>query len=162
MRRELQRDIEEAEEQLERNTRALADVFIDYMESGDQVEVAVGPHRWLGLVVRVGAELIRFEASGRRVDIALDHLTAVRVVAPRSAAGCAYAPSEPLTLPARLRELCGASAGLVVEIAGAEMTPVVCTVAAVSTSHAELTTTDGEAWVVPIRAIGFVMTTPSG
>ena len=156
--REWQRDMEEAEEQLERNTRSLAEVFIEYMERGDLVEVMVGPNRWTGCVIHVGSELATIEADGRRVDIALARLTAARILEPRTGAGRAYERSAPMTLVARLRELCGASAGVQAVIAGADLAAIVCLVTAVSEGHVEVSTIDGERWVVPISVIGSVMT----
>lgn len=149
--------MEEAEEQLERNTRSLADVFIEYMERGDVVEVMVGPHRWTGCVTRVGSELVTVE-DGRRVDIALARLTAARILEPSTGAGRAYELSAPMTLVARLRELCGASAGVPAEIAGADLAAIECLVTAVSEGHVEVSAIEGEQWVIPISAIGSVVT----
>jgi len=39
--RELQREIEGAAEQLERNTRTLADVFVEHMERSDELEIRI-------------------------------------------------------------------------------------------------------------------------
>lgn len=55
-------------------------------------------------------------------------------------------------------ELCGASAGVTAEIAGTDLAAIVCLVTAVSEGHVEVSTIEGERWVVPVSAIGFVVT----
>lgn len=128
------------------------------MERGDLVEVMVGPHRWTGFVSTVGSELVTVETDGSRVDIALARLTAARMVEPRTGPGRAYELSAPMTVVARLRELCGASAGVPAEIAGADLAAIVCLVTAVSESHVEASTIEGERWVIPVATIASVVT----
>lgn len=158
--REMQREVEAAEEQLERNTRTLADVFVEFMERGDRVEVAVGQYRCVGHVVGVGSDLVTLDADGRRADVALNLLTLSRVVAAKSGPGRAYEQSDTDTVVARLRELAGVRAGTTAELVGPDLGPVVATVVAVSGAHVELTTLAGELWVVPVSSIGVVVTVP--
>lgn len=156
--REMQREVEAAEEQLERNTRALADVFIEYMERGDSVEVLVGQHRIAGQISGVGADLVTLDTGGRRADISLSELTGARVTAHKAGPGRAYEPAGAETVVSRLRELAGARAGTVAELSGPTLAPVEGTIVAVSGGHVELTTSAGEQWVVPLSSIGVVVT----
>ena len=156
--REMQREVEAAEEQLERNTRALADVFIEFMERGDSVEVLVGHHRIAGQISGVGADSVTLAAGERRADIALSQLTSARVTAHKAGPGRAYEPATGETVVARLRELAGARAGTVAELFGPMLAAITGTVDAVSGSHLELTTPAGEHWVVPLSSIGVVVT----
>lgn len=156
--REMQREIEAAEEQLERNTRALADVFIEFMERGDSVEVLVGQLRIAGQILGVGADLVMLDAGERRADVSLSQLTSARVTAPKAGPGRAYEPSNAETLVSRLRELAGARAGTAAELSGPAFAPVTATVVAVSKGHVELTTPAGEHWVVPLSSIGVIIT----
>lgn len=155
--RDLQREIETAEEQLERNTRTLADVFIEFMERGDSVEAMVGQVRLSGEVVRVGADVVTLDLGGRYADIALSQLTGARVLTPKAGPGRAYEPSKSETVVARLRELAGARAGTTAELAGRELAPITGTVVAVSGAHVEVVTSQGEEWVIPIASIALVV-----
>lgn len=156
--REMQREVEAAEEQLERNTRALADVFIEFMERGDSVEVLVGPHRVAGQVSGVGADLVTLDAGERSADISLSQLTSARVTAHKAGAGRAYEPAGAETVLSRLRELAGVRAGTVAELSGPTLAPVTGIVVAVSGGHVELTTPTGEHWVLPLSSIGVIVT----
>jgi len=156
--REMQREVEAAEEQLERNTRALADVFIEFMERGDSLEVLVGQHRIAGQIIGVGADLVTLDAGERSVDISLSQLTSARVTAHKAGPGRTYEPSSAETVVSRLRELAGARAGTLAEVSGPTLAPVTGTVAAVSGGHVELTTPAGEHWVVPLSSIGVIVT----
>ncbi len=158
--RDMRREVEAAEEQLERNTRPVGDVFVEFMERGDLVEMAVGSHRYAGYVVGVGADLVTLDVDGRRADVSLSQLTVARVVAARPGAGRAFGASGTESVLARLRELAGAQAGTIAELAGADFGLVVATVIAVSAAHVELTTSAGEHWVVPVSSIGAVVTSP--
>lgn len=156
--REFQREIEEAAEQLERNTRSLAEVFIEYMERGDVVEVAVGPTRWTGVVVDVGDDVVTMRVDEGRVDVALGSLSVAKVspavprpVEVRQAGQCR-------SFIARLRDLSGANAGLTVDIGGAALPRMTGQLRAVAESHVEMHTTSGEICVVALAAIGFVST----
>lgn len=157
--REMQREVEAAEEQLERNTRALADVFIEFMERGDSVEVLVGRHRIAGQVSAVGAELVTLDAGERRADISLAQLTGARVTARRAGPGRAYEPAGAETVVSRLRELAGARAGTAAELFGPSLEKVTGTVVAVSGGHIELVATAGEHWALPLSAIAVIVTT---
>lgn len=156
--REMQREIEAAEEQLERNTRSLADVFIEFMERGDDVEVVVGPHRFAGPILGVGGDLVTLEVGERRADVSLSQLTSVRVVAAKANTGRTYQSASTATVVARLRELAGARAGAMAELVGTDLEPVAGAVIAVSPAHVELVTARGEHWVVPIATIAVVVT----
>jgi len=153
--REFQREIEEAEEQLDRNTRTLADVFIEYMERGDLVEVSVGAHQWRGFVTGVSEDLVSIEADEQTVDVSLDHLRRSAVVIPRHGGGRDFAPPAVASLIARLRELTIASAAAVT-VGGPDVAETGCRVVAVSSSHVELSSSDGSVVVVPLRTVGFV------
>lgn len=157
--REMQREVEAAEEQLERNTRSLADVFIEFMERGDSVEVLVGRHRIVGQITAVGADLVTVDAGERCADVSLSQLTSARVTEQRAGPGRAYEPAGAATIVSRLRELSGALAGTIAELSGPMLTPVAGTVVAVSGAAVELTTPAGERWVVPLNSIGVVVTT---
>lgn len=156
--RELQREVEAAEEQLERNTRALGDVFIELMERGDEVEVLVGHVRIAGHIRGVGADLVTLDAGRRRVDVSLSQLTSARVTAHKAGPGRAYEPAGAETMVSRLRELAGAQAGTVTELSGPTLAPVTGTLVGVSRGHVELTTVAGEHWVVPLTSIGVALT----
>lgn len=156
--REMQREVEAAEEQLERNTRALADVFIEFMERGDSVEVLVGQLRIAGQIRGVGADLVTLDAGERRADISMSQLTSARVTAHKAGPGRAYEPAGAETVVSRLRELAGARAGTVAELSGPTLTPVTGSVVAVSGGHVELTTPADEHWVVPLSSIGVIVT----
>lgn len=156
--RELQREVEAAEEQLERNTRTLADVFIEFMERGDSVEFLVGHLRIAGQISGVGTDLVTLDAYERRANISLSQLTSVRVTAPKGGHGRAYEPTGAETIVSRLRELAGARAGTAAELSGPMLAPVTGTVVAVSGGHVELRTLAGEHWVVPLTSIGVIVT----
>lgn len=154
--REFQREIEEAEEQLDRNTRTLADVFIEYMEHGDLVEVNVGARQWQGVVAAVSDELVTIETEEHLVDVSLGHLDRAAVVAARHGPGRAYTPAPVASVIARLRELNAVAADAVADIGGQDADEARCRVVAVSTSHVELSTRDDELVLLPLRAVGFV------
>lgn len=156
--REMQREVEAAEEQLERNTRALADVFIEFMEQGDSVEVLVGQQRIAGQISAVGADLVTIDAGERRADISLTQLASARVTANKAGRGRAYEPPGSETVVSRLRELAGARAGTVAELSGPMLAAVTGSVDAVSGSHLELTTPAGEHWVIPLSSIAVIVT----
>lgn len=156
--REMQREVEAAEEQLERNTRALVDVFIEFMERGDSVELVVGQLRVAGQISGVGADLVTLDVGERRADISLSQLTSARVTGHRASPGRAYEPTDAETVVSRLRELAGARAGTVAELSGPSLETVKGTVVAVSSAHIELITPSGEHWVVALSSIGVIVT----
>lgn len=156
--REMQREVEAAEEQLERNTRALADVFIEFMERGDSVEVLVGQQRIAGQISAVGADLVTIAAGERRADISMTQLTGARVTARKAGPGRAYEPAGAESVLSRLRDLAGARAGTVAELSGPRLAPVAGVVVAVTSGHVELTTSAGEHWVISLNSIGVVVT----
>jgi hypothetical protein len=157
--REMQREVEAAEEQLERNTRPLADVFVELMERGDSVEVLVGQHRIAGQITAVGADLVTIDAGELCADISLSHLTGARVTARKAGPGRAYVPASAESVVARLRELAGARAGTVAELFGPSLERVTGTVVAVSGGHIEVVATAGDHWVLPLSAIAVIVTT---
>lgn len=156
--RALQREIEEAAEQLERNTRSLTDVFSEYMERGDQVEIAVGSRRWTGFIVGIGADVVTLEAEGATVDVALRAVSVARLVSAGAVGGGESVGDHCASFIARLRELAGASADAVVELGGDGLPTISGQVRAAAESHVELTTTSGDPLVVSVAAIGFVST----
>ena len=157
---EFQREVEEAAEQLERNTRTLADVFIEYMERGDEIEVEVGPNRWTGFVVEVGDDLVTIDFDEGRVDLALGAVSLARVSSATAAGGRVHRIAHCPSFIARLRDLTGANAGTIVEIGGVGLPTLTGQLRAVAESHVEMTTTSGERYVVSLGAIGFVSTSP--
>ncbi len=156
--RAFQREIEEAAEQLERNTRSLPDVFTEYMERGDEVEVAIGSRRWMGFVVGVGADVVTLEAEGARVDVALRAVYVARLVSAGAVGGGESDGDHCASFIARLRELAGASADAIVELGGDGLPTISGQVRAAAESHVELTTNSGDLLVVAVAAIGFVST----
>lgn len=153
---ELQRALEEAEEQLERNTRSLADVFIEYMERGDEVEVVVGSNRWTGFVADVGDDLVTVDLDEAWVDVALGAISMARVSSPRAGHGRAHKTARRESFVARLRDLAGANSGVAVEVGGAVLVSLVGELRAVAETHVEVMTTNGDLNVVSLGAIGFV------
>lgn len=157
--RALQREIEEAAEQLERNTRSLTDVFTEYMERGDEVEVTIGSRRWMGFVVGVGADVVTLESKRAIVDVALRAVSVVRVKSLGSGGGRDSRSRHCASFIATLRELAGASAGAIVELGGEGLPTLAGELRAAGESHVEMTTTSGDQVIVSLAAIGFVSTT---
>lgn len=155
---EFQRAIEEAAEQLERNTRSLAEVFIEYMERGDSVEVAVGPHQWIGFVADVGDDVVTIEIEKDRVNVALGAVSFARVSSAAARAAQVHETGHRWSFIARLRDLAGANAGVTVEIGGGALRTITGQLRAVAESHVEMTTASGEPYVISLAAIGFVST----
>lgn len=155
---EFQRAIEEAAEQLERNTRSLAEVFIEYMERGDSVEVTVGPHQWTGLVADVGDDVVTIEVDEGRIDVALGAISLARVSAPAAADSGRHRTAHCPSFIARLRDLAGANAGVEVEIGGGALPTMSGKLCAVAGSHVEMMTASDDLVVISLAAIGFVST----
>lgn len=153
---ELQRAAEEAAEQLERNTRSLREVFIEYMDRGAHVEVAVGPHRWAGYVVDVGEDFVIHEIEAGRLHVALGAITAIRLSSAVTAGDELQGGLQRSSLLSRLRDLAGASADTSVEVGGADLQPISGMLRAASGTHIEVEATNGDLWVVPVAAIGFI------
>lgn len=153
--RELQREIEEAAEQLDRNTRTLADVFVEHMERGDELEVGVGSLRWTGFILDVGSDVITIDTIAATLDIALRAVSFVRASA--VGAGTARARSrQPLSFIAKLRQLSGADAGVVIGLGGERLPTLRGELRAATDSHVELETPDGELIVVSLASISFL------
>ena len=155
---EFQREVEEAAEQLERNTRTLADVFIEYMERGDEIEVVVGSSRWTGFVLDVGDDVVAIDIDGDRVDVALGAVSFARASSAAARVAQVHETGHCRSFIARLRDLAGANAGVTVEIGGGALTTIIGQLSAVAESHVEMTTTSGDVYVVSLAAIGFVST----
>lgn len=155
---EFQREVEEAAEQLERNTRSLAEVFIEYMERGDKIEVAVGPSRWTGFVLDVGDDVVTIDLDDGRVDLALGAVSFARVSFAAAGATHLHQADHRRSFIARLRDLAGANAGVTVEIGGVALQTITGQLRAVAESHAEMTTASGEPYVISLAAVGFVST----
>jgi len=156
--REFQREIEEAAEQLDRNTRSLTEVFIEYMERGDSVEFAVGPHQWIGFVDGVGDDVVTMEVEESRVDVAIGAISFARVSSPSAAGSRGHRTAHCASFIARLRDLAGANAGVAVEIGGGALPTMSGQLCAATESHVEIRTTSGDLYVVSLGAIGFVST----
>lgn len=154
--RELQREIEGAAEQLERNTRTLADVLVEHMERSDELQIRIASGRWIGYIVDVGPDVVRVATDAATVDIALGAVSLVRVWAAGTGTGPAVRSGHGVSFIARLRALAGANAGVVVEIGGDRLPTLVGQLRAVAESHVELATSGDEVVVVPVAAIGFL------
>jgi hypothetical protein len=155
---EFQREVEEVAERLERNTRSLADVFTEYMEGGDKIDIAVGAHWWTGFVVDVGDDLVTIEIDESRVDVALGAVTLARVSSTTARGGRGHRTAHLRSFIARLRDLAGANAGVTVEIGGGALPTMTGQLRAVAESHVEMTTPSGELYVISVASIGFVST----
>lgn len=157
---ELQRALEEAEEQLERNTRSLADVFIEYMDRSDRLEISVGANRWTGFVVAVGDDVVTIALDQGRVDIPLSAVTLTKLLPATAGRARSHRAVHSSSFIARLRDLAGANAGLAVEIGGPALTTLAGELRAVAETHVELMTASGDLNVISLGAIGFVLTSP--
>lgn len=156
-RRELQEFVEAETEAIERARRGLDEVVLEYMHRGDTVRVAVGLRAWTGEVVHVGRTLMSLRtAGGAQVDVGLDRLSTVRVVARSASGGCPVLTREPASVAARLREL--QRTGDTVEMGGALVDPPVRgTVMAVARQHVEVEALDGTEWVLALRTVDYVI-----
>lgn len=160
-RREFEEEVEAGVEQLERSRRTLDEVVLEFMHRGDTLRVSVGAHSWSGQVVHVAPELLTLRTPAEsEIDVALDAITSIRVVA-RSPSGDGNPPtSHPGSLLARLRELT-VNDDEEVEIAGALLdTPITGCVVGVAPSHVEVRARDGGEWVLPLAEVGFVIRQP--
>lgn len=153
--RESQRETEEAAEQLDRNTRTLADVFVEHMERGDELEIRVGSLRWIGFIADVGPDVVTVDTIGATLDIVLRAVSLVRVSAAGAGAGRGRS-AQPLSFIAKLRELSGANAGVVIELGGDRLPTLRGELRAAADSHVELDTPGGELVVVPLPSISFL------
>lgn len=159
--REFEAEVDGSTDDLERSRRGLDEVVLEYMHRGDTLRVAVGPHAWTGTVVHAGAELLTLRAqAGTEIDVALDAITSIRVVARAAAAGQAPRGPHPGSLIARLRELTMLD-DEEVELGGPLLVPPITgRVAVVAASHVEVVARDGGEWVLPLAEVGFVIRQP--
>lgn len=155
--RELQEVIEAETATMERSRRGLRDVALEHMHHGDSVRVSVGRQAWTGEVVHVGAHLLSLRpAAGTEVDIALDRLSTLRVMARAASGGRSSSSLDPASLVARLRDL--QRTGDPIELGGATITPPAAgVVVAVAREHVELQASDGSAWVLGLQAVDYVI-----
>lgn len=144
------REVERAQEQLERNTRTIADVLVEAMESGYAVTILVGSASFTGRVTGVNNTLLRLVDRGGEVDLNLELLTELRS---RRADAIGPTSVHPVpTLLGRLRELAGAASGTTVHVGTAAGTEVHGEVEAAAADHVELRDQNGT--LVALRTAG--------
>ncbi len=155
--RELQEVVEAETEAIERSRRSLRDVALEHMHGGDLVRICVGRRAWTGEVVHVGAHLVSLQpAPGTEVDIALDRLTTLRVVARGAPGGRSSKSPDPASLVARLRDL--QRTGATAEFGGTTIDPSVTgVVVAVAPHHVEVQASDGSEWVLGLQSVDYVI-----
>lgn len=155
--RELQEFVEAETEKIERATRGLDELVLEYMYRGDTVRVAVGQQAWTGEVVHVGRSLMSLRTTGgAEVDIGIHSIGTIRVLSRSASGGRPVLTREPASLAARLREL--QRTGEAVELGGAMVhLPLRGIVVAVAPEHVELEAADGSEWALALRVLDYVI-----
>lgn len=148
--REFLREVERAQEQLDRNTRTMADLLIEAMETGCEVTALVGSKSFTGQVTGANDTLLRMVDRGGAVDINVELVTELR--SRRTDVSVPISAQPVPTLLGRLRELAGSASGTTVHLGTAAGTEVHGEVEAAATDHVELRDRDGT--LVALRTAG--------
>lgn len=151
-----QTEIETAVEEAERAGWTIEEAVLDHLYRGDRVRIAVGGRSWSGRLVHVGSNILVLEVpSGSRVDVALDHLSTLRVEAVNEYGSRGIEARDPQTFLARLREL--AATETFAELGGDGFDPVGMTVTVVAPDHLSGVDRDGRRCLVSLRRVGYVI-----
>lgn len=154
-----QEELEEAAEHVERASRSLPEVALEFLYRGDIIRVTVGQRSWIGSVTHVGTGVMTLQTqAGAEIDIAYDGLSSIRVVERTASGGRSRTTKHPGELVARLREV--ENSGEAVELGGRALPPLEGRVGVVAGSHLEIRVRDGSEWVVPLTEVGYLIRSP--
>lgn len=154
-----QEELEEAAEHVERASRSLPEVALEFLYRGDVIRVTVGQRSWIGSVTHVGTGVMTLQTqAGAEIDVAYDGLSSIRVVERTTSGGRSRTTKHPGELVARLREV--ENSGEAVELGGRDLPSLEGTVGVVAGSHLEFRARDGSEWVVPLTEVGYLIRSP--
>lgn len=154
-----QEELEEAAEHIERASRSLPEVALEFLYRGDVIRVAVGQRSWIGFLTHVGTGVMTLQTpTGAEIDLAYDGLSSIRVVERTTAGGRSRTSKHPGELVARLREV--ENSGEAVELGGRDLPSLEGMVEVVASSHLEFRARDGSEWVVPLTGVGYLIRSP--
>lgn len=158
---ELLRAAEEAQEQLERNTRTLGEFLSEAMLQGDEVTVELGEVSITGHVLGVNWSLVRVRALDHDVDLNLDAVTSVRVTS-GDAARAAHVEDLPVAFVGRLRQLTGEHYESRVRLVTTSSRELSGQVEAASEGHVEFRSEEGGLWAIPMQRVAYVSVVRTG
>lgn len=141
--REMLREAEDAAEQLERNTRTLADVVAAAIVDGDSVALEVGSVTVSGLPIAVTDTLVHVESGAVIQAVNLAAATSVSVVHSDELPATSEAPSAELSLKGLLRGWMTAEDAKAVRLLTTSGKELEGRLVGVAEDHLELEASDG-------------------
>jgi hypothetical protein len=157
-RRLLQEEAEQVAEEMIGADTDLADYASELMGRSSLVRVGVASRTFEGQLVHVGEDLLRLVDHAENViDVALDAVTQMRLMAPRE--GDLGRPATAAsTFGGRLREL--AATNEEVELGGNELVAVTGRIRVVAIDHVRVAMRDGSECAIRLGAIDYVLRRP--